>query len=170
MPSCGQADHRWPGPLPAIVVETTWLAASGRNRMMSKRQLSGSVCSRIGTMNRNAMTIAIVPAVCRTIEPTPNAIRATIVTNSAVPMIAVSTVDAVITSVPENVAMQLPGPEPGPPPVQFTLALAGIVTVWKSEAATPLPDSIAWPTKNAMNAVTSEITSVTAVNEIALAA
>ena len=132
-------------------------------------------------MNISAITIAIVPAVCRTIEPTPNAISATIVTNRAVPMIAVSTVDAVITSVPEKVTVRWPQPGPGPgplpsetlpppPPTQFTIALAGIVTVWKSEAATPLPDSIAWPTKNATNAVTTEITSVTAVNEIALAA
>ncbi len=44
-------------------------------------------------MNSSAITIAIAPAVCRTIEPTPNAISATIVTNSAVPMIAASTVD-----------------------------------------------------------------------------
>ena len=42
--------------------------------------------------------------------------------------------------------------------------------MWNSEAATPLPDSIAWPAKNVTNAVTSEITSVTAVNAIALAA
>ena len=67
--------------------------------------------------------------------------------------------------------MQWPGPGPfGPPPLQFTFALAGIVTVWKSEAATPLPDSIAWPAKNATNAVTIEITRVTDVNAIALAA
>ena len=59
---------------------------------------------------------------------------------------------------------------PPPPPTQFTIALAGIVTVWNSEAATPLPDSIAWPAKNATNEVTTEITSVRAVNAIALAA
>src|ERR1700733_5588674 len=176
-PSCGQADHRcWTGP--PTVTDTTWFAASGRNRMRSKCQLSGSVCSRIGTMNISAITIAIVPAVCRTIEPTPNAISATIVTNSAVPMIAVSTSDAVITSVPEKVTVRWPqpGPAPGPlflpppGPMQFTIALAGIVTVWNSEAATPLPDSIAWPAKNAMNEVTSEITSVTDGNASALAA
>ena len=91
-------------------------------------------------MNRKAITIVIVLAVCLTIEPTPYAISATIVTNSAVPMIAVSTVEAVITSMPEKVAVQLPGPPlPGPPPVQFTLALAGIVTVWKSRRRRPCP-------------------------------
>ena len=123
--------------------------------MMSQRQSFGSVCSRIGTMNSSAITIAIVPAVCRTIEPTPNAISATIVTNSAVPMIAVSTVDAVITSVPEKVVTRCRcSPDPGrgplavrdrppPPPTQFMIALAGIVTVWNSEALTPLDDSIA---------------------------
>ena len=76
-----------------IVTETTWLAASGSHRMMSLCHSVGSVFSRIGMMNIRAITIAIVPAVCRTIEPTPYAISATSVTNSAVPMIAASTVD-----------------------------------------------------------------------------
>ncbi len=122
--------------------------------------------------------IAIAPAVCRTIDPTPKAISATSVTYSAVPMIATSTVDGWITSVPEKVVTRCPlqpgplpsGAEPAPPPTQLVIAWAGIVTVWNSEAATPLPDSIAWPAKNARNEVTSEITSVTAVNVIALAA
>jgi hypothetical protein len=69
-----------------------------------------------------------------------------------------------------------PGPGPGPlpsgtaSPRWFTIALAGIVTVWNSEAPRPCPSSIAWPAKNAMNDVTIEMTSVTAVNTIALAA
>ncbi len=100
-------------------------------------------------------------------------------TYSAVPMIAVSTVDAGITSVPEKVVTSWPlqpGPLPSgvvaPPaaPTQFVIALAGTVTAWNSDAATPLPDSIAWPAKNATNAVTSETTSVTTANAIALAA
>jgi hypothetical protein len=33
--------------------------------------VSGSVCSRIGTMKISAITVAIVPAVCRMIAPTP---------------------------------------------------------------------------------------------------
>ena len=53
------------------VTETTRLAASGRNRMMSQRQSSGSKPSTIGITNTSATMIAIAPAVCRTIEPTP---------------------------------------------------------------------------------------------------
>jgi hypothetical protein len=93
---------------------------------------------------------------------------ATSVTYSAVLMIATSTVDGWITSMPEKIAVQF-GPLPGLG-WQVTLALAGIVTGWNSDAATPLPDSIAWPAKNATNEVTSEITRVTSVNVIALAA
>ena len=85
-------------------------------------------------MNSRAITIAIAPAVCRTIEPTPYAISATIVTNSAVPMIAVSTVDGLMTSVPKKVAVH------GPGPLQVMFALAGIVTVWNSEALIPLDE------------------------------
>src|ERR1700678_2812601 len=139
-PSCGQADHRCGLALPGMVTETTWLAASGRNRMMSQRQLLGSACSRTGMMNSAAIAIAIAAAVCRTIAPKPNARIATSVTNSAQPMIASSTVDGGITSVPENCTVQ-PGGSPPPPlpgPGQFTLAFCGIVTVWNREALTPL--------------------------------
>ena len=59
---------------------------------------------------------------------------------------------------------------PLPGPGQFTLAFCGIVTVWNREALTPLEDSSAWPTKNAMNDVTSETTRVSDVSTIALAA
>ena len=67
-----------------------------------------------------------------------------------------------------------PGGNPPPPPWpgrgQFTFAFCGIVTVWNSEALTPLADSSAWPTKNAMNDVTSETMSVSDVSTIAFAA
>ena len=36
--------------------------------------------------------------------------------------------------------------------------------MWNSEALTPVPDSTAWPTKNATNDVTSETTRATPVN------
>ena len=73
---------------------------------------------------------------------------------------------------PENCTVQSgPGP-PGPPwpGGQFTFAFCGMVTVWNSEALTPLPDSRAWPTKNAMNETMSETMSVSDVSTIALAA
>ena len=46
------------------------------------------------------------------------------------------------------------------------LTFAGIVTLWNSDPATPEPDSVAEPTKNAMNEVTRETTSVTEVSTI----
>src|SRR5580693_8149030 len=171
-PSCGQADHRCGLVLSPMVTETTWFAASGRNRMMSQRQSLGSACSRTGMMNSAAITIEIVPAVCRTIAPSPNAMSATSVTNSAQPTIATSTVDGWITSMPEKTTLEWThpggnGPLPlvPPPPApccrQTTFAFCGILTEWNSEALTPLDDSSAWPTKNAMNDVMSETTSVT---------
>ena len=53
---------------------------------------------------------------------------------------------------------------------QSGFPLSGIRAVWNSDTPTALPAYIAWPAKNATNAVTSEITSVTDVNAIALAA
>src|SRR6202042_1745786 len=106
-----------------------------------------------------AITVAIVPAVCRMTEPTPNEISATSVTNRAVPMIAASTVDGwmtsqavtVITRSPEGHLMA-PGGAPGPagtPCRQLTFPLAGILTAWKSEAPKPLEAYIPWPARNA---------------------
>jgi hypothetical protein len=94
------------------------------------------------------------------------------VTNSAQPMIAKSTVDGEITSVPESCTLQ-PGGTPPPPPTpagQVTFAFCGILTEWNSEALTPLDDSSAWPRKNAANDVTREMTSVSDVSTIAFAA
>jgi hypothetical protein len=53
---------------------------------------------------------------------------------------------------------------------QLTFPLAGILTALKSEAPTPLEEYIACPARNATNEVTTEMTSATAVNAIALAA
>ena len=60
----------------------------------------------IGSTNIRPIAEVIAPAVCRMIAPRPKAISATTVTNSAVPMIAASTVAGVITSVPTNVAVR----------------------------------------------------------------
>ena len=69
-------------------------------------------------MNSRPITVAIAPAVCLTIAPMPNARIATSVTNSAQPMIASSTVDGWITSMPENCNVILGRPaaptRPGP--------------------------------------------------------
>ena len=59
---------------------------------------------------------------------------------------------------------------PAPGCGQVTFAFCGIVTEWNSEALTPLDDSSAWPTKNAMNDVTRETMSVSDVSTIAFAA
>ena len=79
-----------------------------------------------------------------------------------------------ITSVPENTTLHPGGNPPPPPPApccgQVTFAFCGIVTEWNSEALTPLEDSSAWPTKNAMNDVTSETMSTSDVSTIAFAA
>src|SRR5580700_9372354 len=174
-PSCGQADHRCGLVLLLMVTETTWLAASGRNRMMSKCQLLGSAFSRIGMMNITAITIAIAPAVCRTSAPTPYAMSATRVTNSTVPMIAASTVDGwmvsqlVTTRLPPRVHRNCDGPT-WTRCRHFIAPFPGILAVWNSEALTPVDAYTAWTAKNAANAVISEVTSVTDVNAIAFAA
>src|SRR5215469_1442441 len=159
-PNCGHADHRcglvWP-----TVTESTRPAASGKNRTMSQRHVSGRSCTMTGMTNIRPIAEVIAPAVCLMIAPRPNAISATTVTNSAVPMIAVSTVPGEITMVPLNVTL---------PAGPFWTAFAGIVTEWNSEALTPEPDMAAWPTKNAMNEVTSETTRVTVLNTSSFAA
>jgi len=63
-----------------------------------------------------AITVQIAPAVCLMIAPTPNAISATIVTNSAQPMTAVSTVEAEATRWPWYVTAGGPFGPPGPGP------------------------------------------------------
>ena len=70
-------------------------------------------------------------------------------------------------AVPWNVTFG--GPLPGPPAGPFTMALAGIVIEWNSDALTPEPDIAAWPTKNEMNEVTMETTSATVVRTISFA-
>src|SRR6516164_8858237 len=159
-PNCGHADHRcgfcWP-----TVTESTRPAASGKNRMTSQRQVFGRSCTMTGMTNIRPIAEVIAPAVCLMIAPRPNAISATTVTNSAVPMIAVSTVPGEITMVPLNVTLPV-----GP----FWNAFAGIVMEWSNEALTPEPDMAAWPTKNAMNEVISEMTRATVVNTTSFAA
>ena len=119
---------------------------------MSKRQLSGSVCSRIGTMNISAITIG--DRAGRVPDDRADAER-----DQRHDRDEQRGADdrrqhggRVMTSVPEKVtAGAAARTRSGAAvlalgrPMQFTFALAGIVTVWKSEAATPLPDSIAWP-------------------------
>jgi len=84
-----------------MVFDSTRPAASGKNRMTSQRQVSGrATWMMIGSTNIRPITEVIAPAVCRMIEPRANAISATTVTNSAEPMIAVSTVLGEITIVP----------------------------------------------------------------------
>src|ERR1700757_669782 len=85
-----------------MVTEITRPAASGKNRMMSQRQVFGRTWTMIGTTNIRPITEVIAPAVCLMIAPRPNAISATTVTNSADPMMAVSTVSEEITVVPRN--------------------------------------------------------------------
>src|SRR5487761_1571197 len=121
--------------------------------MMSQRQLLGRSWMMIGSTNIRPIVEVIAPAVCLMIAPRPYAI-------SAAP--------GEIRSVPLNVTMG--GPLPGPPAGGLTLAFAGIVMEWNSEAPTPEPDIAAWPTKNEMNDVTSETTRVTEPNTISFAA
>ena len=59
--------------------------------MMSQRQVSGRIWMMIDSTNSRPITELIAPAVCRMIAPRPKAISATTVTNSAEPMIAMST-------------------------------------------------------------------------------
>src|SRR5271165_1871247 len=143
-----------------MVTESTRPAASGKNRMMSQRQLSGRIWMMIGSTNSRPIVEVIAPAVCLMIAPRPNAISAAAVTNSAQPMTAVSTVPGEITMVPKNFTMGAPL-LPGPPWGGLMLTPCGIVTEWNSEALTPEPDMAAWPTKNETNEVTSETISVT---------
>ena len=56
----------------------------------------------IGSTNIRPIAEVIAPAVCLMIAPRANAISATAVTNSAQPMIAVSTVPGEITMVPRK--------------------------------------------------------------------
>src|SRR6516164_2724683 len=159
-PNCGHADHRC-GFCWSTVTESTRPAELGKNRMMSQRQVSGRSCTMIGMTNIRPIAEVIAPAVCLMIAPRPNAISATTVTNSAVPMIAVSTVPGEITMVPLNVTL---------PAGPFWTAFAGMVTEWNSEALTPEPDMAAWPTKNAVNEVIIETIRATVVNTISFAA
>ena len=66
-----------------MVTESTRPAASGKNRMMSQRQVSGRTWMMIGSTNIRPIAEVIAPAVCLMIAPRPNAISATAVTNSA---------------------------------------------------------------------------------------
>src|SRR5215470_9667794 len=143
-----------------MVTESTRPAASGKNRMMSQRHVSGRICTMIGSTNNRPNAAVIAPAVCLMIAPRPNAISAATVTNSAQPMIAVSTVPGEITMVPMNVTL-FGG---------VIITSRGTVTEWNSEALTPEPDMAAWPTKNETNEVTNETIRVTVVNTISLAA
>src|SRR5690242_1773377 len=162
--NCGHADHRCglDGP---TVTESTRPAASGKNRMMSQRQVSGRSWMMIESTNIRPMAEVIAPAVCLMIAPRPKAISATTVTNTAVPITAASTVPDEIVRVPWNVTTGGPLPPAG----GCVKALAGTLVEWNSDALTPEPDIAACPTKNETNEVTSETISATVVRTISFA-